>query len=46
MKSRNGIALPFVLVLVLVVPFAAAQKKSKRKTDLPAVFSNARYVYV
>lgn len=34
------------LSLALVVPFADAQKKSKKKVDLPAVFANARYVYV
>jgi hypothetical protein len=43
MMSRKGIA----LLLALVVPFALAQQqKSKKKADLPAVFSNARYVYV
>src|SRR5258708_23128027 len=42
MASRKGIA----LVLVLVGQFAVAQQKSKKRADLPVVFSNARYVYV
>jgi len=31
---------------LFVAPFAVAQQKSKKHSDLPAVFSNARYVYV
>jgi hypothetical protein len=42
MTLRKGIA----LLLVLVAPYAVAQQKSKKKADLPAVFSNAHYVYV
>jgi hypothetical protein len=42
LKLRNGIA----TLLLLVAPFAVAQQKPKKHSDLPAVFSNARYVYV
>ena len=42
LKLRTGVA----LILLLVAPFAVAQQKPKKHSDLPAVFSNARYVYV
>ena len=42
MKLRTRVA----LLLLFVAPFAVAQQKSKKHSDLPAVFSNARYVYV
>ena len=42
MKLRTRVA----LLLLFVAPFAVAQQKSEKHSDLPAVFSNARYVYV
>lgn len=36
-----------ISMLLLLVPlFAQAQSKAKKHTDVPAVFENARYVYV
>ena len=42
MKLRKRVA----FLLLLVAPFAMAQQKSKKHSDVPAVFSNARFVYV
>ena len=42
MKLRKQVA----FLLLLVAPIAVAQQKSKKHSDLPAAFSNARFVYV
>jgi hypothetical protein len=42
LKLRSGIA----TLLLLVAPLALAQQKPKKHSDLPAVFSKARFVFV